>query len=235
MKRFYTLVSTQKTDQGFLITLDGRPVKTAMKHELLAPNEKLANALVKEWAGQEDKIIPDSMPMTQILSTKIDRVSHERNAMQAAMFKYLDTDLLCYRADDPPELKNRQKETWDQYLDWFKSHYEYDLKTTYGLAAITQEQGAHDKIHSEIKAMNDDDFTLLQLIVSISGSLILGLAAMHKKANAEDIFTAMRVEETFKAEIYNEDFYGSDPAQEAKDKAIQADLKATLEYLKILK
>ena len=44
----------------------------------------------------------------------------------------------------------------------------------------------------------------------------------------------VRVEENFKAEIYNEEFYGADPTQESKDKAIQADLKATIEYLKLL-
>ena len=81
MKRFDKLVSTQSRSGGFLITLDGRPVKTALKNELLAPAEELANAIVLEWSEQEEDIIPDSMPLTQILSTKIDRVSHEREAM----------------------------------------------------------------------------------------------------------------------------------------------------------
>lgn len=234
MKRFYTLVSTQKTDGGYLVTLDGRAVKTALKAELLAPSEDIANALVLEWSKQEDEIVPDSMPLTQILSTKIDRIAKERDAIEVYLFKYLDTDLLCYRTDNPPELKTAQEKAWDGYIKWFEEEFGETLETTYGISAIKQPQAAHDKVQSAIKEMNDDLFTALQLITSLCGSLVLGLAALKGKATAEEVYAAMRVEENFKAEIYNEEFYGGDPAQEAKDKAIQQDLKAAMEFLNLL-
>ena len=234
MKRFYKLVSTQKTENGLLITLDGRPVKTALKKELLAPNENFANALVLEWSQQDDEINPDSMPLTQILSTKIDRVSHERDAMQNYVFKYLDTDLLCYRTDHPPELQTAQEEMWNPYLDWFEKQYGIKLETTFGLTALKQPENAHENVQSRIKEMNDDHFTALQLIVSTSGSIVLALAALNGDINAEKIYAAMRVEENFKAEIYNEAFYGGDPAQEKKDKATQADLNAVMHYLSLI-
>lgn len=234
MKRFYTLVSTQKTDGGYLISLDGRSVKTALKAELLAPTESLANALQLEWAGQEEEIIPDSMPLTQILSTKIDRVAKERDAMQTYLFKYLDTDLLCYRAEEPPELKAAQEEAWDKHLNWFEKECGLSLETTFGLTAIAQPKAAHDKVQSQIKALDDDHFTAFQLISSLCGSIVLGLAALNGKATADELYAAIRVEENFKAEIYNEELHGADPAQEVKDKAIQKDLKATIEYLSLL-
>ena len=234
MKRFYTLVSSQKTEGGYFVTLDGRPVKTALKAELLAPTEEIANALVLEWTNQEDDIIPDSMPLTQILSTKIDRVANERDAIQSYLFKYLDTDLLCYRTDHPPELKEAQEKAWDGYLAWFKGEYGEELETTYGISALSQPKSAHDAVQTAVLTLDDDHFTVLQLVTSLCGSIVLGLAALKGKATAEEVYAAMRVEESFKAEIYNEEFYGGDPAQEKKDEAIQADLKAALEYLKLL-
>ena len=69
-------------------------------------------------------------------------------------------------------------------------------------------------------------FNILQLTASLSGSLTLALAFVEKEITAAEIFAAIRIEENFKAKIYNEDFYGSDPAQEEKDNAIKADLKA---------
>ena len=234
MKRFYKMVSTQKGDGGYLIMLDGRPVKTALKNELLAKNEALANALVLEWSGQEEEIAADYMPFAQILSTKIDRVSHEREAIQDYLFKYLDTDLLCYRTDQPPELKTSQEEVWDPYLKWFEDKYGHALETTYGLSALKQPEALHDAVQQDVKAMNDDDFTVLQLIVSACGSIVLGLAAINERASADEIYAAMRIEEHFKAKIYNEEFYGADPAQEAKDKASQEDLKAAMEYLSLI-
>ena len=234
MKRFYKLVSTQSSQDGYLITLDGRPVKTALKKEMLAPNEHLANALVVEWSGQQEEINPDSMPLTQILSTKIDRVSHEREAMQKYVFKYLDTDLLCYRTDHPPELQKAQEEMWNPHLEWFAQEYGTPLETTFAITALKQPDTAHEKIRSIIKGLDDDRFTAFQLIVSASGSLVLGLAAINGKLTAEEIYAAMRVEENFKAEIYNEEFYGADPAQEKKDMATQEDLRAAMHYLSLL-
>lgn len=235
MKRFYKTVATQKTDNGFLVVLDARPVKTAMRADLCAPNENLANALMREWAEQDGDIIPDTMPLTQILSTKIDRVSNEREAMQSYMFKYLDTDLLCYRTDGPPpELGETQNKTWDPYLEWFAKHFGVTLQTTTALKALSQDPKAHEIVQKTITELDDDRFTAFQLITSLCGSLVLGLAALNKQINADEIFGAMRVEENFKAEIYNEEFYGADPAQESKDKSIKEDLHAAIHYLELL-
>ena len=234
MKRFYKTVTTQATDGGFLIMLDGRAVKTSLKAELLASNENMANALMLEWAGQEEEIVPASMPLTQILSTKIDRVAKERETMQDILFKYLDTDLLCYRTDHPPELQKAQEDAWDGYLEWFEGEFGVKLETTHGLSALSQPKDAHDKVQETVKALDHDHFTVLQLIASTCGSLVLSLAALNGKTSAEQIFAAMRVEEKFKAEIYNEEFYGADPAQEKKDEAIQEDIAASMKYLELL-
>jgi len=189
---------------------------------------------VQEWAEQKEDIIPDTMPLTQILSTKIDRVSTEREAMQNYIFKYLDTDLLCYRTNTPPDLQKAQEDAWNPYLDWFAAEFGHPLDTTFALTALNQPDAAHKAVQAHIKALDDDHFTIIQLIVSASGSLVLGLAAIGDKATADDIYAAMRVEEKFKAEIYNEEFYGGDPAQEKKDIATQADLKAGLHYLSLI-
>ena len=115
MKRFYKLVSTNKTAEGWAIHLDGKPVKTPIRTTLIAPNEALANELVREWAAQEETIDPETMPLTQILSTQIDRVRVQRAAMSTEILKFLNTDLLCYRApkDQPPGQLERQAEIWD--------------------------------------------------------------------------------------------------------------------------
>ena len=144
MKRFYKLVSTEKVGGGFYILLDGKPVKTKSGAHLLASNEAIANRLMQEWAAQEEHILPNTMPFTQIINTIIDRVSVERDVMSAAVLKYLDTDLICYFADEPEALVKLQKDKWQPWLDWFEGKFDCKLKTTTDLAALTQEQSAHD-------------------------------------------------------------------------------------------
>lgn len=234
MKRFYKLVSHSQTPNGYEIMLDGKAVNTPAKHKLLCPNEGLANAVMTEWAAQEDGIKPDTMPLTQLISTKIDRVSHERAAMSAALLKYLDTDLLCYRTDDPEELAQAQARVWDRWLSWLEDVYDIRLDTTLSLKALKQPQAAHDFVADYVKNLDDDRFTIFQLVTATSGSLILALAFIEKAANADDVFEAGRVEETYQDKLYKADQYGPDPAQEKKDKITRRDLEAAALYLGLL-
>jgi chaperone required for assembly of F1-ATPase len=233
MKRFYKLVSIDKGAQGYAVHLDGRPVKTTGGKILSAHSENLANALQREWAAQENTIKPQTMPLTQILNTQLDQVAVNREAMSKEVLKYFDTDLLCYRAGPQPEGQaEAQVQAWDPWLKWFEKRFGFKLETTTALTALHQPQGAHEAVKSYVQALSDAQFTVLQIVVPLSGSLILGLAFVEQAIDPETLFAAIRVEENFKAKIYNEEFYGPDPAQGKKDQAIRADLEAAEQYLK---
>lgn len=231
MKRFYKLVSTKKQPEGYEILLDGKPIKTPSDNSLVVATEELANEIVGEWAGQGEEISPDSMPLTQILSTQIDQVSMEREAMTETLMKYLDTDLLCYRTAQPPELVTLQAEAWDPFLTWFEERFGEALQTTTTLQALTQNSEIHQNILGHIKSMGDDAFTVLQLVTSLSGSLVLGLAFVEGAVTPEQVFAAAHVEEHHKAEIYDEKTHGPDPMQAQKQAAMKKDLAAAKKFL----
>ncbi|MCB9982513.1 MAG: ATP12 chaperone family protein [Rhodospirillales bacterium] len=233
MKRFYKLVSIRHDKDGWAVHLDGRPVKTPLKKTLLAPNEALAAAIQAEWAAQGESIDPETMPLTQILSTQIDRVSGQRAAMSAELLKFLDTDLLCYRApkDQPPGQAEKQAESWDPWLQWFADEFGAALETTTAIAALKQPAAAHKAVKEKVAVLDDARFTILQLAVPLSGSLVLGLAFVDGKISPQDIYNAARVEEQFKDKIYNAEIYGRDPASEKKDAAMLRDLEAAAQFL----
>ena len=137
MKRVYKIASFNKTEDGFVIQLDGKTVKTPSGQPLAAPNKQMAEAIVAEWGAQGDDIIPDSMPITQMLNTAIDRM-RERDTITKTLLKFLDTDLLCYRVKEPVDLAKRQKEIWDRWLTWFDEQFESPLEVTFKLDALTQ-------------------------------------------------------------------------------------------------
>jgi len=235
MKRFYKTVSYESQDSGgFVLLLDGRPVKTQGGKPLSAPSEALAKLAAQEWAQQSEEIVPDSMPITQILSTCIDRVAAQRDAMSENVLAYLDTDLLCYRADTPPELARRQAGHWDAPLAWFCKRFDVKMATTTALSALSQPRAAHEKLRAAIDNMDDEHFTALQLVTALSGSVILGLALVEGQVNAQTVFDAARVEENFKDEVYDARTYGPDPAEAKKNEVILRDLKAAQEFLKLL-
>ena len=231
MKKFYKLVSHRREGQGYHILLDERPVKAPSGNALYPPTEKLADEIVREWAAQEEEIIPDSMPLTQILTTRQDRVSVERAAMQAAVLKYLDTDLICYPAAEPEALAQAQEECWAPWRQWFEERFEGALNTTTGLGAITQSPEIHKDVSILVTELDDDVFTALQLVTSLSGSLVLALAFTEGAMQADDVLKAAFVEEDYQGQIYGADKYGEDPMLEKRRADMQRDLSATRLFL----
>ena len=78
MKRFYKDVSVEKTPAGFRILLDGKPVKTPGRQDLLLPTRALADAIAGEWRGQGEEIEPAAMPMLRLANTALDGVATSR-------------------------------------------------------------------------------------------------------------------------------------------------------------
>ena len=234
MKRFYTTVSTAKATGGYHIMLDGRPVKTAAGAHLCAENEDIATRVMQEWADQGEQIAPDTMLFTQILNTKIDRVSRERTAMRTAVLHYLDTDLLCYFADEPEDLAKMQQAKRGPWLDWFAQVHGCALETTTGLAALTQSPQAHAAVVQYMDALDDAHFTVLQLVTSVSGSLILAMALTRGAASAQQVFDACFTEEIYRETLYEAKKYGPDPTTHKAQNTAMRDFQAAEDYVRML-
>lgn len=231
MKRFYKTVSTAPGEGGYAIHLDGKPVRTPERKILLAPTQKLADHIAIEWEAQIDAIHPETMPLTQILTTATDCAVADRAAIADEILGYLDTDLLCYRSAEPPAIYERQEKVWGQWLIWFEHASGNRLHTTTGLAAIKQPQGAHDFAAKIVRHADHFHFMALQMATSISGSLILGMAFVDGAASAEQVFEAAQLEELYRNEIYNEVLHGKAPHQEKAHAAMLRDLNALRMFL----
>ncbi|WP_435640386.1 ATP12 family chaperone protein [Micavibrio aeruginosavorus] len=236
MKRFYKVVTSQAEPAGgFSIRLDGKPVKTPSGQMVVAPTPALADGLVQEWSAQVDNIVPDTMPLTQVLVTAIDRVAGERKTMTDMVAGYLDTDLLCYQTEEPPELAAQQNAAWAPARDWFARVSGAALVVTPGLSAIRQPDAAHKYVRRAMEGMNLYQFTVFQLVTVVSGSVVLGLAFMEGVVTPDDVFIAANVEDLYRAEIYNEALYGPAPHQEKQRATMRADLNASRDFLDRLK
>ena len=229
MKRFYKLVIVApRPDSHIEIHLDHRPVKLPSGLILTAPNIALATAVQAEWAAQDQIIKPDTMPITQILTTAQDSVRLHRVTMTRTVLAYLDTDLLCYRAATPPQIAARQALLWDPWLEWFTKEFGVCLRTTQDLQVIEQPVAAYQAMSKMIEELDDLRFTIFQLIVAAGASIALGAAFIKGAASVEQLVAAFYAEENFKAEIYNADQYGLAPQEEKARAATLADLQATV-------
>ena len=78
-KRFWQAANAQAVDDGFGVTLDGRPVKTPAKQPLVVPSLALAQMIAAEWEAQDQTIRPETMPFTRSANSAIDRVSAQKD------------------------------------------------------------------------------------------------------------------------------------------------------------
>ena len=106
-KRFYKDVTVGYCEEGWQILLDGRAVKTPGKLALICPREDIARQIAAEWDAQTDDINPAIMPLTRLLSVAIERTPDQREALIAEARRYAGSDVLCYRAPQPVDLRAR--------------------------------------------------------------------------------------------------------------------------------
>ena len=97
-KRFWKETKIIKTDNGFSISLDDKPLKTPAKASLNVPSKAIAQRIAQEWDAQEDLIDPSNMPTTRGANAAIDKLSLQRTEVIEMLCEYGDSDLLCYRS-----------------------------------------------------------------------------------------------------------------------------------------
>ena len=205
MKRFYKDVAVDRTAEGWRILLDGKPVKTPGRNDLLLPQARLADVIAGEWRAQADEVAPVSMPMLRLANTVIDGVTPNRESVIAAILRFGEHDAICHRATWPAELVARQGEAWTPMLEWAASRHGARLETIVGLGEITQPPGTLDKLRGAVAAYDDFALAALHVMASITGSLVLALALAEGAINPAQAFQMSRLEEDHQAAQWGQD------------------------------
>lgn len=205
IKRFWKQASIAPAEGGHAVQLDGKGVKTPAGRKLVLPTRALAEVVAAEWDAQETEVRPHTMPMTQLASTALDRVGPEREAILQQLMGYAGTDLLCYRADFPPDLAERQARQWQPLLDWAREALAAEMTATAGVIAIEQKPAALAALKARLDAADTWTLTVIQAAAAAAGSLILALALADRRLNAAETYELSQLEETYQIEKWGED------------------------------
>jgi chaperone required for assembly of F1-ATPase len=229
LSRFYKTVAVAEDGAGFVVHLDGKPVKTPHRAVLALPNRALGDAVAEEWASQREKIEPRSMPLTQLANAAIALLPEHRAKAAERILAYGKADLLCYRAETPEELVQRQAAQWDPLLDWADATFGARLAVGKGIAYV--EQPAEALLALEKAVWRHDSFGLVGLhtAATISGSLVLALALAKVRLDAGEALAVALLDETWQAEKW-----GLDTASMARHTRLRTELEATERFLRLL-
>jgi chaperone required for assembly of F1-ATPase len=230
VKRFYTGVAIAQIDGapaegGFAVTLDGRTPRSPEGRKLVLPTQALAELVAAEWEAQGAEIAPATMPATRLAWTAIALAADDklRAAAVARMGSFAGSDLLCYFAEWPRPLVERQAAEWGPMIAWAEATFGVTFTRTAGVIHQPQPEATMARIAA--LAAEEPPFVLAGLgaAAPLFGSAILALALRHGQLTGEDAFARSRLDESF-----HEESWGADP-QEAARAAAMADEARLLE------
>ncbi|MDO5370031.1 ATP12 family chaperone protein [Paracoccus sp. (in: a-proteobacteria)] len=204
-RRFWTESAVEPVPGGYEVRLDGRPLRTPGKLPLVLPTRALALAVAAEWDAQVDVIDPGAMPLTRAANSAIERVAPQFDAVADMLAEYGGTDLLCYRAEHPVELVVQQAEGWNPLLDWARSDLQASLQVTQGVIPVAQDPACLSRLRDRLDALSHWELTALHDLVTLSGSLVLGLAVLGRRLQADEAHRLSRIDEEHQAAIWGRD------------------------------
>lgn len=228
MKRFYTQVAVVPDGEGFAVRLDGRPIRTPARAPLVLPTRALADRVAAEWDSQQDEVRPQTMAMTGLANATLDLMATRRGEIVADVAGYAATDLLCYRAQAPAELRARQDSGWQPLLDWAAAHLGLRFVVTAGIVPVEQEPGLVEAARLHLDTY--DDFTMVgaSKLTHGTGSVVLAMAVVEGRITADEAFALSQIDE-----LWQESLWGADDEAMEFRRALRQDLLDAADFARL--
>lgn len=214
-QKFYQQVAAEPHENGFVVTLDGKRIRTPSKNLLQVLLQPIAAAIAAEWDAQTGVIDPDLMPLTRLAHIAIDRVPVDRALLLEDIGRYVETDLLCYRAPvivgghplaaDNTALRQQQDAAFDPILAWVQQNYAAAFVVTEEILPVQQSPEAMAAIMRAYAAADDYALAALAMMVPLLGSALLALAIWQGVVPVEQALALARLDENAQAERWGVD------------------------------
>jgi chaperone required for assembly of F1-ATPase len=234
MKRFWDTAAVAPDQGGFRVLLDGHVVRLPGGTPLFLQRRSLAEAIAAEWGvaggGKGGDMDWTDVPLTRLAGTVQERITPNPEPVALEIARYGETDLLCYRAEGPEVLVQRQLEQWQPWLDWAEREYGARLRVTTGVMPVVQDSSALVALVQVVVAQAPPVLAALGVAVPALGSLVLGLAMAAFRLDAASAFGLAGLDESFQAELW-----GRDPAAEERRRRGAAEVTVAAQFLRLVR
>lgn len=214
---------------GYLVRRDDLPLRTPAGMDLILPTALLAETVAEEWRQQKDKIVPTTMPMTQLTMTTLDITTKNSASVVDHLLGYIDTELLCHRVDLPGALALRQNSLWQPLLDWCAAKFGAELATGTGIMPVRQKPETGAALQHALTRYDHWALTGLNYAVDCSSSLVLGLALAEQYLSVQQVMEAAELDSCFQMEKW-----GADPDILQRQNQIREDLETAARWFTLL-
>ena len=234
MKRFWDSAAIAPADGGWRVTLDGKPMRVPGGAPLTLPTEPLARAVAAEWqaagGAKGGETSYTDLPLTRITGTGQERIAPDPEPVILELARYGESDLLCYRAEQPEALAQRQHAGWQPWLDWAARRHAAPLLVTTGITHVAQPSDSLAALAAAVAEYDALALAALGVAVPALGSLVLGLALAEAALDAPTAHVLATIDETFQEQLW-----GTDPEVQARRARVAEEVAVAARFLALLR
>jgi chaperone required for assembly of F1-ATPase len=168
------------------------------------------------------------MPITGLANAAIDRISADRDGFISAIAAYGESDLFCYRAEEPDILVQRQADIWDRYLRWAQARYFVTFIVVTGIMHKSQHGPTLDRLKEAVSELNNWQLAAASKMVPITGSLVALLALIEGEVTADALWPDLVLDE-----LWQEEKWGADDFALKNRRDREADFMAAVRFLEL--
>ncbi len=204
-KRFYKAAGVGMAENGFTVTLDGRPTRTPGRVPVVVPVAEVATRMAEEWEAQGEFIEAETMPMVRLVNSALESGNDAVPGLRKQIIDYAENDLLLYRADSPVELVADEEAIWDAALVKLARHFGVAFQPTIGILHQPQPASTLAKLTESLRDEGLLVTTALASITNLTGSGLLAIGLWHELFTPDHVWVAAHVDEDFQIRLWGED------------------------------
>ncbi len=200
----FSKVNYKKSDDGFAICFGEKEIKTPVRNTLCAPCEKMAVAITKEWHSLTDKVDWTKLPMSSHLGAVLDSAECLEE-WKEDIVSFASSDLLCYLATGPKELKEQQEQKWLPLIERVNKDLGINLQITYGISPIKQPQETLDTIAKALEKYDLYEIFIMRSWITYLNSFVLVYALLNEWISTEEAFEMHLIDEEWQEHHWGKD------------------------------
>ena len=190
-------------DKTYNILLDEKKLLSELGSVIELP-KKIAISVANEWRSSLDLSEIKKQFHTKFCYSVFDHTAPVRLKVLQSILEYADCDLVCYLAESPIELVERQKKLFASYIDWANDFLGIKLRIGNGIKHIKQNNKNEDKIKKYLEKLNVFELTIVYELTNLTGSFFIAGAVFSRAVKGKDAWTASVIEDTYRIEKWGE-------------------------------
>lgn len=224
-RRFYRTVEVAQAPEGegHVVLLDGRRLRTPKALLMTLPSPALAEQVAEEWAAQTETIEMAQMHATRLANTAIETIPGAREATADQVAQYAGSDLLCYFAEAPEALVERQERDWGPVLDRIEAEAGLRFERSAGIVHRDQPPLTLERVREDALGLDDFGLAGLAFGTALFGSAVLAIALRRGWLDADRAFDLSRLDEAFQEEHWGIDAEAAERAARLRGEARMLD------------